>query len=142
MPKAPVDSSSSPVKSEPYPSQSPTKSGKAGGGKGGAIFTDEIDKQIMNHVLSISDINLRYNWPDLAKSGLPQFTPKQVSPRSSFDFFTYHLVPVTNYHRPDLVSIQLKGRWDYKIKNALFPPEVMKMSKQAKEGGKAAKAEE
>jgi hypothetical protein len=84
MPKAPAGSSSSPVKSEPYPPQSPTKSGKAGGGKGGAIFTDEIDRQIMNHVLSISDINLRYNWPDLAKSGLSQFTPKQASPRLSF----------------------------------------------------------
>jgi hypothetical protein len=91
MPKAPAGSSSSPVKSEPYPSQSPTKSGKAGGGKGGAIFTDEIDRQIMNHVLSISDINLRYDWPDLAKSGLPQFTPKQVSPRSSFDFFIIYI---------------------------------------------------
>jgi hypothetical protein len=141
MPKAPAGSSSSPVKSEPYPPQSPTKSGKAGGGKGGAIFTDEIDRQIMNHVLSISDINLRYNWPDLAKSGLPQFTPKQASPRLISGFETYHSIPGTN-HRLDLLSIQLKGRWDYKIKNALFPPEVMKMSKQAKEGGKAAKAEE
>jgi hypothetical protein len=36
----------------------------------------------------------------------------------------------------------LKNRWDHKLKSSLFPPEVMKLSQQAKEGGKAAKAEE
>ncbi|KAG7530615.1 hypothetical protein FFLO_04917 [Filobasidium floriforme] len=69
-----------------------------------------MDKKIINHILSISDINLRYNWPELVKNEFPDLTTKQ-----------------------------LKSRWDNKLKNAMFPPEVMKMNKEAK-GGKAGAA--
>lgn len=38
-----------------------------------------MDRDLISYVLSISDINLRYNWPDLQKSKFPGLTPKQVS---------------------------------------------------------------
>ena len=38
-----------------------------------------MDKKIINHVLSISDINLRYNWPDLIKKEFPTLNTKQAS---------------------------------------------------------------
>ena len=77
MPQACSDPASPSVKTEPYPPQSPSK-GRAGPAKG-VSFTEDMDKNIINHVLSISDINLRYNWSDLANGALKQFTAKQAS---------------------------------------------------------------
>lgn len=79
MPKSPAKATTTAVKAEPYPAESPTKAAKAGGSKNGVAFTEADDRAIMNHVLSISDINLRYNWPELANGALKQYTPKQVS---------------------------------------------------------------
>jgi hypothetical protein len=73
MPKAP--SSSSPVKSEPYEKGSPKKQ-RAAFQKG--TWTEEMNRDMISHVLSISDIKLRYNWADLQKSKFPHLTVKQV----------------------------------------------------------------
>jgi hypothetical protein len=81
MPKAPTSPTSAKVKSEPYPPESPTKSPSKGKGTAarGVTFTEEMDKKIINHILSISDINLRYNWPELVKNEFPDLTTKQAS---------------------------------------------------------------
>jgi hypothetical protein len=73
MPKAP--SSSSPVKNEPYEKESPKKQ-RAAFRKG--TWTEEMNRDMISHVLSISDIKLRYNWADLQKSKFPHLTVKQV----------------------------------------------------------------
>jgi hypothetical protein len=73
MPKA--SSSSSPVKSEPYEKESPKKQ-RAAFQKG--TWTEEMNRDMISHVLSISDIKLRYNWADLQKSKFPHLTVKQV----------------------------------------------------------------
>jgi hypothetical protein len=151
MPKAP----SSPVKAkaEPYEKTSPKKqssvksdpddnassgnekaspSKKGGKGTKGVSWTADMDQELMIYVLSISDINLRYNWPELQRLKFPDLTPKQVS-TTEIDklmlLFPYSIFAVS----------ELKSRWDNKLKNAMFPPEVMKMNKEAK-GGKAGAA--
>jgi hypothetical protein len=100
MPKAP----SSPVKAkaEPYEKASPKKQSsvksdpddnassgnekasptkKGAKGAKGVSWTADMDQELMIYVLSISDINLRYNWPELQRLKFPDLTPKQVSLR-------------------------------------------------------------
>jgi hypothetical protein len=89
MPKAP-SSTPSPAKSEPYakgsPSQQKTSATtsdelpeKSSPAKKGITWTDDMDKKPMIHVLSRSDINLRYDWADAVKSEFPDLSVKQVS---------------------------------------------------------------
>jgi hypothetical protein len=66
MPKAAA--SSSPVKSEPYEKESPKKQ-RTAHSKG--TWTEEMNRDMISHVLSISDIKLRYNWADLQKNKFP-----------------------------------------------------------------------
>lgn len=77
MPKAPPNPASPTVKSDPYPPESPSKS--RGASAKGVTFTEEMDRKIINHILSISDINLRYNWPELVKKEFPTMNTKQAS---------------------------------------------------------------
>jgi hypothetical protein len=89
MPKAP-SSTASPTKSEPYAKGSPSKQKasatikddlpeKSSPSKKGITWTDDMDKKLMIHVLSRSDINLRYDWADAVKSEFPDLSVKQVS---------------------------------------------------------------
>lgn len=89
MPKNP-SSNQSPTKSEPYAKGSPSKQktsattkddlpGKSSPSKKGITWTDDMDKKLMIHVLSRSDINLRYDWADAVKSEFPDLSVKQVS---------------------------------------------------------------
>jgi hypothetical protein len=89
MPKNP-SSNQSPTKSEPYAKGSPSKQktsattkddlpGKSSPSKKGITWTDDMDKKLMIHVLSRSDINLRYDWADAVNSEFPDLSVKQVS---------------------------------------------------------------
>lgn len=76
MPKAP--GSSSPVKNEPYGKESPKKQRAGAAASSKITWTEEMDKTMISHVLSISEIKLHYNWTDLQKNHFPQLTVKQV----------------------------------------------------------------
>ncbi|KAH8081941.1 hypothetical protein HD553DRAFT_344015 [Filobasidium floriforme] len=113
MPKVPF-STASPTKAEPYPKGSPSKQKaspttkddlpeKSSPSKKGITWTDDMDKKLMIHVLSRSEITLRYDWADAVKNEFPDLSVKQ-----------------------------LENRWNKKLKNALFPPEVIKLNKAAK----------
>ena len=107
MPKAPTSPTSATVKSEPYPSDSPSKSPtKAKGGQvRGVTFTEEMDKEIIHHILSISDINLRYNWPDLVKNKFPNLTTKQAS---NLDLFSTEKRKIWRPFHPMLTSLVVR----------------------------------
>lgn len=76
MPKAP--GSSSPVKNEPYGKESPKKQRAGAAASSKITWTEEMDKTMISHVLSISEIKLHYNWTDLQKNHFPHLTVKQV----------------------------------------------------------------
>ena len=78
MPKAP--SSIPDVKADPYEKPSPSKQ-KASGAKG-VSWTEDMDEQVIRHVLTKSDINLRYDFNELQKTAFPHLTPTQVIQKS------------------------------------------------------------
>lgn len=73
MPKAP-GSPTIEAKTEPYEKQSPPCPKK----QRATAWTEEMNRDMISHVLSISDIQLRYNWADLQKNKFPHLTVKQV----------------------------------------------------------------
>jgi hypothetical protein len=73
--------SSSSVKSEPTEktSSGTEKAPPAKKGGKGVTWTPDMDKGLVIHVLSNSNINLRFNWADLQKNKFPHLTVVQVS---------------------------------------------------------------
>jgi len=71
MPKS-DGAASSDVKPEPYPKQSPKKERSQK-----TAWTDEMDKIMINHILSNANITFNYDWPALQKL-LPGLTVTQV----------------------------------------------------------------
>ena len=71
MPKT-GSTTSSDVKQEPYPKQSPKKERSQK-----IAWTDEMDKIMINHILSNAAITFNYDWPTLQKL-LPGLTVTQV----------------------------------------------------------------
>jgi hypothetical protein len=53
---------SSDVKPQPYPKESPQK-----GRAQGIVWTEEMDKIMINEILSTADIKFNYDWPKLQK---------------------------------------------------------------------------
>jgi len=76
MPKVPSTAEAPDVKPDPYPKESPSKKSSSSG-KG--VFTEEMDRKIIHHVLKKSDISLRFDWPELVQNEFPGMTTKQVS---------------------------------------------------------------
>jgi len=76
MPKVPSTAEAPDVKPDPYPKASPSKRSSSSG-KG--VFTEEMDRKIIHHVLKKSDISLRFDWPELVQNEFPGMTTKQVS---------------------------------------------------------------
>ena len=72
MPKTP--GSSPKAKAEPYRKESPKKQAATK-----ITWTEEADRAMIRHVLSNSEIKLRYNWTELQKSTFPDLTVKQVN---------------------------------------------------------------
>jgi hypothetical protein len=76
MPKTPSSAEAPDIKPDPYPKESPSKKSSSSG-KG--VFTEEMDRKIIHHVLKKSDISLRFDWPELVQNEFPGMTAKQVS---------------------------------------------------------------
>jgi len=72
MPKASSSSPSPDVKPNPYPKESPKKGLKL------VSWTEDMDREIISHILSSSDIKLVFNWAQLQQKSFPELTTKQV----------------------------------------------------------------
>jgi len=73
MPKAPSTTADAVPKQEPYSKSSPQK------GRARPItWTEEMDKAMISHVLSRSEIRFNFDWPALQKSTFPELSVQQV----------------------------------------------------------------
>jgi hypothetical protein len=116
MPKA-TSSTPSSVKQEPYSKESPKKERSQK-----VAWTEEMDKIMINHILSNAAITFNYDWPTLQKL-LPGLSVTQVRELMRH---TYDIECLLR------ARCQLENHWNNKVKKTLFPNEVLKKTKQAK----------
>ena len=124
MPKVPSAAGDTVPKEEPYSKSSPQK------GRARPItWTEEMDKAMISHVLSRSEIRFNFDWPALQKSTFPELSVQQV--RNGYTNATPRLTDIPHLFR--LLAFGSLGEEGQAFSDPRRGPE----EKQASEGGGA-----